>query len=100
MDNQQKDITLIDLTNMYKTVFSTSDGKEVLKDILKRGKLLNDVVLGDNEYQTIANAGKQALAHYILNMVGMDVDLMLNIVKERSQKGATNIKTKGGYSHV
>ena len=95
----------LELSNIYKRVFGTGDGKAVLDDILRHAKVLGvgsqAGVLAEDSHITVANAGRHALGLYILNMVGTDSNFLLGLIKERSQKLAERKNNNyGGFSHV
>lgn len=70
------------LHDAYYAVFTTPQGKLVLKDLARHGMIdRNRVVIGD-PHQTYFNEGKASMAYHILNMVHMDP---VRLMEERQE---------------
>lgn len=53
----------------YDSVFSTPNGKEILKDILAKAGILSDPTVPGDFEGTLRNIGRQSLGLYIINRI-------------------------------
>jgi hypothetical protein len=81
--------------DLYKRVFGTDEGKLVLQDILDHGHVTKPA--SHTPDRVMFNVGRQELALYIANQIGVDFNAVIDRLRVMSQKSSTN---KESYRHV
>jgi len=72
---------------LYKSVFKTANGKEVLKDLLRLCKYHDPTYVAGDPHSTAYYEGMRRVALYILNMMKLkDVDSVEQLIN-----GETNV---------
>lgn len=74
-DKENKEQEVRDLTNAYKRLFQTDDGKRILGDLTQKFIYNNDVLLDATNinYQTAYKNGEGGVAKYIIHQLSREV---------------------------
>lgn len=79
----------IDISNAYKTFFSTNEGLIVLQDLMKKGKFLADTV-DPLPHITSRNEGQRELVVYIIAKTNESPEKLLDFIKNCEESGEEN----------
>lgn len=72
------------LFRSYQRVFSTPDGKEVLKDLCQHCRILV-TTKAENPYEMYFNEGQRSIGMHILTMLNMDLIKFRQLIKSHSE---------------
>ena len=74
----------LEIIRKYQKVFDTGDGKEVLYDILKKGKAFQST-LGVSQQETSRYEGQRELAIGILELVQTDISKIVEFIEQQKE---------------
>jgi hypothetical protein len=74
------------ISDTYKRVYATPDGRLMIHDLLKRAGILEVATVGGDPYMTHFRDGRRSLAQEVMDELRFDVNRIIELAAEREAR--------------
>jgi len=74
----------LDLIKAYQSFFETEDGKLILYDLMRAGRMFTKTV-GSSPEETSRNEGQRELVVYILEQINRDIEQVIKFIEQQKE---------------